>query len=138
MTTEEWNKDSKTGKYGVLVADRFMVEADGDGADTDDLWLRVGQWNKWDFQIGRFEGWEVFHLGMGLDQNTFERQGASGLGESAYAIGFYGLTDNQFRPQGAAGNLAFHYYPFRFLRFEPISDFATSSRSHPSASTERR
>jgi hypothetical protein len=37
MTTEEWNKDSKTGKYGVLVADRFMVEADGDGADMDDL-----------------------------------------------------------------------------------------------------
>jgi len=37
MTTEEWNKDSKTGKYGVLVADRFMVEADGEGANMDDL-----------------------------------------------------------------------------------------------------
>ena len=28
--------------------------------------------------IGRFEGWEVFHLGMGLDLNTFERGGAFG------------------------------------------------------------
>jgi hypothetical protein len=37
MTTEEWNRDSKSGKYGVLVADRFMVEADGQGADMDDL-----------------------------------------------------------------------------------------------------
>ena len=55
--------------------------SDAGGADTDDLWLRIGQWNKWDFQVGRFEGWEVFHLGMGLDQNTFERQGAIGQGE---------------------------------------------------------
>jgi hypothetical protein len=88
------------------------------GADTDDLFLRIGQWNKWDFQVGRFEGWEVFHLGMGLDQNTFERQGAVGDGESSYPIKFYGLTDNQFRPEGAAGNFAAHYYPSRYLRFE--------------------
>jgi hypothetical protein len=37
LTTEEWDKQSKSGKYGVLVADRFMVEADGQGADMDDL-----------------------------------------------------------------------------------------------------
>ncbi len=42
MTTEEWHKDSKSGKYGVLVADRFMVEADGEGADMDDLKAAVG------------------------------------------------------------------------------------------------
>ena len=45
-------------------------EISGGAADTDDLWLRLGQWNRWDFQVGRFEGWEVFHLGMGLDQNS--------------------------------------------------------------------
>jgi len=37
LTTEEWDKQSKAGKYSVLVADRFMVEADGRGADMDDL-----------------------------------------------------------------------------------------------------
>jgi hypothetical protein len=37
LTTEEWDKQSKAGKYGVLVADRFMIEADGQGADMDDL-----------------------------------------------------------------------------------------------------
>ena len=37
MTTEEWDRGSKSGKYGVLVANRFMVEADGQGADMDDL-----------------------------------------------------------------------------------------------------
>jgi len=42
MTTEEWNRDSKSGKYGVVVADRFMVEADGEGAEMDDLKAAVG------------------------------------------------------------------------------------------------
>ncbi len=37
MTTEEWNRESNNGKYGVLVADRFMVEAEGQGGDMTDL-----------------------------------------------------------------------------------------------------
>jgi hypothetical protein len=102
----------------VGTGDQTIQRSDLGGADTDDLWLRFGQWNKWDVQIGRFEGWEVFHLGMGLDQNTFERTGAVGIGESSLGISYYGLTDNQFRPQGAAGNFAFHYYPLPYLRFE--------------------
>jgi hypothetical protein len=96
------------------------------GADTDDLFLRVGKWNKWDFQVGRFEGWEVFHLGMGLDYLTFERNGAVGVGESSYPISFYGLTDNQFRPEGAAGNAAIHYYPLPYLRFELLATAGTA------------
>ena len=83
------------------------------------MYLRIGKWNVWDLQVGRFEGWEVFHLGMGLDQNTFERTGA--VGQFEPAIGFYGLTDNQFRPLGAAGNIALHYYPLSILRFELLS-----------------
>jgi hypothetical protein len=94
------------------------------GADTDDLYLRIGKWRSWDVTAGRFEGWEVFHLGMGLDQNTFERTGAS---VNSNQITFYGLTDNQFRPQGAAGNLAFHYYPLPYLRFELLGMAGTTS-----------
>jgi hypothetical protein len=94
-------------------------ESSGGAADTDDLWLRIGQWNKWDFQVGRFEGWEVFHLGMGLDQLTFERQGA--IGREDPAVAYYGLTDNEFRPAYIAGNMALHYYPLPFLRFEGLA-----------------
>jgi hypothetical protein len=105
----------------VGTENQTITRSDVGGADTDDLWLRVGQWNRWDFQVGRFEGWEVFHLGMGLDQNTFERQGAIGPGDNAPpVISFYGLTDNEFRPNGAAGNMAVHYYPLPFLRFEAL------------------
>jgi len=102
----------------VGTGDQTLLRTNIGGQDTDDLYLRVGKWNSWDLMAGRFEGWEVFHLGMGLDFNTFERIGAVGPGEADNQIAFYGLTDNQFRPSGAAGNLAFHYYPLRILRFE--------------------
>ena len=102
----------------VGTGDQTISRSDVGGADTDDLYLRAGQWNKWDVQVGRFEGWEVFHLGMGLDQNTFERKGAVGAGESEFNVPFYGVTDNQFRPGGPSGNLAVHVYPLPILRFE--------------------
>jgi len=104
----------------VGTGDQTLLRTNIGGQDTDDLYLRVGKWNSWDLMAGRFEGWEVFHLGMGLDFNTFERIGAVGQGASVYQISFYGVTDNEFRPQGAAGNLAAHYYPFRYLRFEML------------------
>jgi len=128
---EDWFVQGQVELVGV--EDQTLQRSDLGGADTDDLWLRVGQWNKWDFQVGRFEGWEVFHLGMGLDQNTFERQGAVGIGESAYPISYYGLTDNEYRPQGAAGNLAFHYYPLPILRFEILG--MAGSLSGPTIAT---
>jgi hypothetical protein len=70
---------------------------------------------------------------MGLDQNTFERLGAYGQGDT-FNPAFYGLTDNQFRPQGAAGNMAFHYYPLRILRFEVLG-MAGSFSGNPTYAT---
>jgi len=37
LTTEEWDGQSKSGKYSVLVADRFLIDAEGQGAAMDDL-----------------------------------------------------------------------------------------------------
>jgi hypothetical protein len=104
----------------VGTLDQTGSRSDLGGADTDDLFLRVGRWNSWDVQVGRFEGWEVFHLGMGLDQNTFERAGAVAPSLSAYSFGFYGLTDNQFRASGPAGNAALHLFPLPYLRVEVL------------------
>jgi len=111
----------------VAPADQTISRSDIGGADTDDLWLRIGKWNSWDLQAGRFEGWEIFHLGMGLDLNTFERRGAVGIGEAPYNIQFYGVSDNQYRASGAAGNLAFHYYPLPYLRVEMLGSAGTVS-----------
>jgi hypothetical protein len=40
-TTEKWNKDGN-GTYGILLADRFMVEAEGSAADVSVLKALVG------------------------------------------------------------------------------------------------
>jgi hypothetical protein len=42
MTTEEYNRSSNSGKYGVLVASRYMVEADGNGVTIEDLKAAAG------------------------------------------------------------------------------------------------
>jgi hypothetical protein len=35
--TEKWSKSGSNGTYGVVVADRFMVQADGEAASIDEL-----------------------------------------------------------------------------------------------------
>jgi hypothetical protein len=37
LTTEEYNSQAKSGKYSVIVANRFVVQADGSGVAMDDL-----------------------------------------------------------------------------------------------------
>jgi hypothetical protein len=43
MVSEEWDNQAKSGKYSVMVASRFAVEAQGQGADMADLKGAVGQ-----------------------------------------------------------------------------------------------
>jgi hypothetical protein len=37
LQTEEWNRARSRGKFGRMVADRFMVEAQGDAGSIDEL-----------------------------------------------------------------------------------------------------
>jgi hypothetical protein len=37
LTTEEYDTQAKSGKYSVIVANRFVVEANGSGVGMDDL-----------------------------------------------------------------------------------------------------
>ena len=82
---------------------------------TDDLWIRAGKWNVFDIHVGRYQGWEIYHLGMGLDLNTFERAGA--VSGTNTPVGLYGVNYFWDRPSGA-GNLAVHLYPTDFARIE--------------------
>jgi len=102
---------------------------------TDDLFVRAGAWNVWDVKVGRFEGWEVFHLGMGMDQYTLERLGAGMFGVDTLTTPkleaplFYGATFLQYRPtEGfAVGDAALHLYPTDYLRFELLAKFGTDN-----------
>jgi hypothetical protein len=120
------------GKFFVqgqaeLVANKDQSLHQPDVADTDDLWIRTGMWNLWDAQVGRFEGWEVYHLGMGLDLNTLERQGA--LDEALSAPDIYGVTYGFYRAPGI-GQAAAHIYPTDYLRFELGTQFGNEAGSN--------
>jgi hypothetical protein len=116
-----------------LVANQCQAEAaaaslcSAAGTFTaDDIWIRVGQRNLWDLKVGRFEGWEVYHLGMGMEPYTLEAKGAGMFGTdrnstppleapTPYALNF--LRD---RPSDglATGYGALHLYLTGFLRLE--------------------
>ena len=89
-------------------------------ADADDVWARIGAWRKWDVMLGRFEAFEVYHRGMGLDINTEERQGAfDDVNRPPDIYGATYLFDRPARP----GNVAFHGYPTPWLRFELLAQY---------------
>jgi len=100
---------------------------------TDDLWIRVGAWNVWDLKVGRFEAWEVYHTGMGLEQYTLERLGAGMFGVETTprleAPTFYGVTYLHDRPiEGLqVGYAAVHLYPTDYLRFELLGKFGSDN-----------
>jgi hypothetical protein len=81
-------------------------------------------WKLFDVQIGRYDAWEVYHFGMGLDLYTLERNGATDEVYSAPSI--YGLTYAFYRP-ASVGNAAVHVYPTRYLRFEVAAQFGNES-----------
>ena len=108
---------------------------------TDDLWIRVGQWNRWDLKVGRFEGWEVYHLGMGMEPYTLDRMGAGMFGLKDTLINpnktspqleepsLYGVNYLHDRPtEGlAVGYAALHVYPTEYLRFELLAKLGTDN-----------
>jgi hypothetical protein len=115
------------GKYFVqgqaeFVASRVDTQS-GIIWSADDVWVKAGKWNVFDVQVGRYEAWEVYHFGMGLDLYTFERQGATG---GPYTPEIYGLTYAFYRPD-TVGRAAVHLYPTDWLRFELGGEFGPDS-----------
>jgi hypothetical protein len=107
--------------------------------DTDDLWIRVGHWNVWDLKVGRFEGWELYHTGMGLDINTLERLGATNIAlptapSNLDAPQFYGVNYLHDRPTAGMGigYIALHWYPTETLRFEALGEIGTDNNRNNS------
>lgn len=93
---------------------------------VDDMFVRAGKWGLFDVTVGRFQGWELYHYGMGLDLNTLERRGAEGR-NAGKPPQIYGLDFFWDRPNDGRGNYAVHFYPTDFLRFEVLGQVGTSS-----------
>ncbi len=107
--THTWKRFFAQAK-GQLLA--HVEEIPGDESiDTDDAWLRFGMWDLWDVQFGRFEAWEVYHKGEGLERDTLEDKGAFD-GPDIYEVNYAFYRQNGF------GQFAAHVYPLSWLRFE--------------------
>jgi hypothetical protein len=119
-----------SGNYFVqgqaeLVAAKDQTQSQPFQADADDVWVRTGQWKAWDVQLGRYQGWEVYHFGLGLDLYTLERDGAKDVGGSHNPPAIYGVTNAFYRPDGLGAG-AVHLYPTPWLRFEIGSQFGNN------------
>jgi hypothetical protein len=102
-----------------LIANQDQSVGPPNDTGVDDVWIKVGKWKAFDFVIGRFLGWEIYHFGMGLDLYTLERNGAYDASPNIVypQINIYGVTTEMYYPQ-SIGQAALHLYPLSFLRFE--------------------
>ncbi len=120
-TTPTWSD----GTYFIQAQAEFVANKDQSQSqpnivDTDDVWIKAGKWRAWDVQLGRYQGWEVYHFGMGLDLYTLEREGATDTQYSVPAI--YGVTYAFYRPAGV-GQGALHLYLADAFRMELGTQF---------------
>lgn len=120
-----------------LVANQCQATSDVCTASgtfsTDDLWIRVGEWNSWDLKVGRFEAWEIYHVGMGMDLYTLERAGAQQMPVTndlgLYTPSYYGVNYLHDRPTEGLGlgYAAFHAYATEALRFELLAQLGADN-----------
>jgi hypothetical protein len=104
------------GDWFVRAQGELLAHAEEYGGanasiDTDDAWVMFGRWDTFDIQLGRFEAWEVYHKGMGLERDTLEDEGAT-EGSDIYEV------NHAFYRQAGVGQAALHVYPLEWLRFE--------------------
>jgi len=78
--------------------------------DTLDSYIKFGS-KLWDFQIGRFLAWELYHKGQGLELYTDEDKGAID-GPDLYELDFTRGHTN------GVGQAAFHLFPVENLKIE--------------------
>jgi hypothetical protein len=121
-----------TTRNGWFAGGQVEVVAKGDQTATsnmgmvDDAFVRAGKWKLFDVTVGRFQGWEVYHYGMGLDLNTYERRGAEHPDQPVKPPQIYGLSNYWDRPDGGAGNYAAHVYFTDYLRLEVLGQIGTN------------
>ena len=84
-------------------------------------------------EVGRFEAWEVYHTGMGLEPYTLERLGAGMFGVDTFTTPKLEAPtlwrDLSARPaqRGWSWETWLHLYPTDYLRFEVLGRFGSDN-----------
>ncbi len=113
------NKEWFVRARGELVA--WMREYGAYQINADDVYGQFGLKGKWDFKIGRFRTWRVYHKGYGFDLYTLEDQGACristavtgscSLETGGTAFGPHTYEVSHLYDREPAGRAALHVYP---------------------------
>jgi hypothetical protein len=116
----------------VANTDQYNVQPAPSVVAADDVWVRTGELQQWDVTFGRFQAFDVYPLGMGLDLNTYERLGAFDPAFTGSPNGFnavpalYGADYLLYRPAAPkVGDVALHLYQIRPLRVELLGQFGS-------------
>lgn len=108
-----------------IVANKDQINSQVNGlVDADDVWVRFGHWNSWDVTFGRFQAFDVYPLGMGLDLNSDERTGAYDS-LNTHPIQLYAADFMLYRPAGP-GDIAMHLYLWKPLRIELLGQWGNT------------
>ena len=118
-----------------FVANTNQYDSNAVVPSIDDAWVRTGALQRWDVTVGRFQAFDVYPLGMGLDLNTYERQGAFDPVFTNQPNGpgavppIYNADYLLYRPaQAKVANVALHLYNiWRPLRIELLGQFGTDN-----------
>ena len=108
-----------------FVANKDQINSQANGVvNADDVFVRAGHWKDWDLTFGRFQAFDVYPLGMGLDLNSDERTGAyDSLNTRPTQL--YAADFMLYRPAGP-GDIAFHLYPWKPLRIELLAQWGNT------------
>ena len=108
-----------------FVANTEQNNSSTNYVDVDDAYIRGGRWKWGDITVGRLQGFEVYHFGMGLDLNTYERLGAASFSKTP--VQPYAVDDLWDRGVNN-GAIALHWYYPEWLRFEMLTRMGVSGQ----------
>jgi hypothetical protein len=114
----------------VANTDQYDLQPSPGVVGADDVWVRAGELQQWDVTVGRFQAFDVYPLGMGLDLNTYERLGAFDPSFTSSPNGYgavpalYNADYLFYRPSAPrVGDVALHLYQIPSLRLELLGQF---------------
>lgn len=98
------------GEAVLWIREQFGVYQ----VNADDVFAQFGKHNVWDFKLGRFRPWRVYHRGLGFDLFTLEDAGACVQNPCSAEAGTFGprmYEVNFIYDRGTPGHAALHVYP---------------------------
>jgi hypothetical protein len=117
------------GEAVLWVREQFGVYQ----VNVDDAFAQVGQRNVWDFKLGRFRTWRVYHKGLGFDLFTLEDAGACVQNPCSADAGTFGphtYEVNFIYERETPGHAAVHVYPTSWSGLELASAYGQGGVSN--------